>query len=724
MPAHLQVGHRHRREGHRQRLPAVAVVERDIDAALGPGKEEPPSVGVLAHGTRHEIAGDPGHDLRPRLPVIGRPEDVRRLVVPLVAREHRVRLGGIVRGHLDDVRHRVADPLGRHVGPGRAPVARELHEAIVGADPDRARVVRRRGDPVNRVVDLAAGPLVGDRPAGESLSLPLVAGEVGADHAPGRAAVRRLEEHVAAVVDHAAVLRARGHGRRPVKTVPELVGGHGEPHLGIWLDRAADHARHVELLDDALIAAAVDAHRVLGIEGRHGTLAAADVEPVALTDPLPVGAAQDADRRIVLLPAIHAIRKLVVGVDAVELRRRLVVERAPRLAVVHRDLATAVIPHDPETRVGGVHPQGVRIAVLRRDNGEGLAAIGALHQRRVEHKDALGVPRVGDQVDVVPGAGAEDAVLVELRPGLAGVVGPVESATVGLDHRPDALRVGRRHRDRDLPHQPGKPLAEARPRFAAVRRLVESRAGSAGAHLPRQALVVPRGEVQHARVGHVHAELAGPRGRIGVEHLPPRRAAVRGLVNAAVGAGPPPRALRGDEHRVLVLRVHDDARNRLRRLESQVRPALAPVGRLVDTVALRAGDAAHRRFAHADIDHAGIRRRHGDRSHGAGLEPAVGEVAPIESGVVGLPDAPAGGAEVVGERLARHARDGGDTTAAIRPDVAPLHPPELRRVEGPGLRRGRYRRSGATAGLGAAGCGMCGRSDRDKERGRDGAAGG
>ena len=70
------------------------------------------------------------------------------------------------------------------------------------------------------------------------------------------------------------------------------------------------------------------------------------------------------------------------------------------------------------------------------------------------------------------------------------------------------------------------------------------------------------------------------------EHLRPGLAAVGGLVEAAVAARRPQRALRGDVDRVAVLRVDDDAADVLGALEADVRPRPAAVLALVDAVAV------------------------------------------------------------------------------------------------------------------------------------------
>ena len=53
-------------------------------------------------------------------------------------------------------------------------------------------------------------------------------------------------------------------------------------------------------------------------------LAAAGMRPIFLSDNAAIGAARDADVRVVLLRAVDVIRKSVIDRDVVELRRRLI----------------------------------------------------------------------------------------------------------------------------------------------------------------------------------------------------------------------------------------------------------------------------------------------------------------------------------------------------------------------------------------------------------------
>ena len=74
----------------------------------------------------------------------------------------------------------------------------------------------------------------------------------------------------------------------------------------------------------------------------------------------------DGDTRIVLLRAVHVVRKAVVDRDMIKLGRRLVVHRAPGHAPVKGDRGPAIAGFDDPVGVCGVDPDPMVIAMARR----------------------------------------------------------------------------------------------------------------------------------------------------------------------------------------------------------------------------------------------------------------------------------------------------------------------------------------------------------------------
>src|SRR5262245_37737864 len=131
------------------------------------------------------IVLDAGDDLRPGPAPVGRLVEVRAEVVALVTRRGDVEAALLGRVRLNAVDLR---PLGqvrrRDVLPGLAGVAGDVDQAVVGAAPEDALLVRRLQGAEDRAVNLDAGVVLGDRAAGRALLGLVVARQVGADRLP------------------------------------------------------------------------------------------------------------------------------------------------------------------------------------------------------------------------------------------------------------------------------------------------------------------------------------------------------------------------------------------------------------------------------------------------------------------------------------------------------------------------------------------------------------
>ena len=131
------------RESVTPQMPLLASVQRDVHSILGAQEQQIRLDGILLdHVDEVEWLDVRGDQARPRVAVIHGFEDVGRVVAPTVIVEgHEGRatleLGGLDVRH-PAVRPQAANPL-HHVGPRAAAVTRQLHVAVVGADPEHPR---------------------------------------------------------------------------------------------------------------------------------------------------------------------------------------------------------------------------------------------------------------------------------------------------------------------------------------------------------------------------------------------------------------------------------------------------------------------------------------------------------------------------------------------------------------------------------------------------------
>src|SRR5439155_478390 len=119
--------------------------------------------------------------------------------------------------------------VGGHVGPALAAIARNLHQAVIGARPDDSRLPGRLGDSEYHARVLYADIVAGEA-ARKLLPALVVSCEIGTDDFPGVAAVGGDVDVLAADVNAGMIVRRNGDGELPVEAVFQF-GGSGSAGL-------------------------------------------------------------------------------------------------------------------------------------------------------------------------------------------------------------------------------------------------------------------------------------------------------------------------------------------------------------------------------------------------------------------------------------------------------------------------------------------------------------
>ncbi len=315
------------------------------------------------------------------------------------------------------------------------------------------------------------------------------------------------------------------------------------------------------------------------------------------------------------------------------------------------------------------------VPVRGRDLLERLAAVAALPEIEVVDVHRVAVLRVGGNVCVVPGAREEVLVVADLLPGLALVVGAVESPLGPvLNERPDPPSPGRRGAHPDLADGPGRQawaFGDVGPGVAAVGAPPETAVRPAAADLPEGTKRLPDGRVEDARIRLVDAEIHRAGLLADEEHLLPGCSAVLALEDAALHVLTEGVTERGDPDHIRVRGVDADLADVAGVPEANVGPGTTGVGAPVDPVAV--GDVdADRGLARAGVEHVRVGRGDGERADGRRGEEAVGDAPPVDAGVGRLPDTPGHPAEVEGVRVVVAPGDRDHPAAPERTDAAPL----------------------------------------------------
>src|SRR6266581_3938610 len=359
-----------------QGLPVRTIIEGNPRASFGAGIEQALVLGIFANSVNVRAVGKAGGDGRPSFAEISGLVNVGLKVIELVSVDGGVSSAGFERGRFDQADHGpFGKAFGSDVGPIFSIVARELDQAIVGADPEQTFLFRRFGDSENQVVKFDAGLVFGDGAAGILLLGFVVAGQVRTDGFPGMAAVFRTEEELGGVIESVWIMGRKNAGHGP----GVAVFLHGSV-VAVGIERPLLDVLHlvgaaVEAGNVAEVGAGINDVRIARGNGNVAAFASAHSLPVRAVDVSAVAGSGNTNGGIVLLRAIDAVRKIVVRGHMIELRGGLIPLRGPILAAIDGNGCAAVIAVDKAIGIVRINPQAVVIAVRGIEAFEGFAAV-------------------------------------------------------------------------------------------------------------------------------------------------------------------------------------------------------------------------------------------------------------------------------------------------------------------------------------------------------------
>src|SRR6266850_1955876 len=231
-----------------------------------------------------------------------------------------------------------------------------MDEAVVGSCPEHAVLLGRFRQAENDVVILDGVLVFCDGTAGILLLGLVVAREVRADRGPGAALIHRTENELRGVIDDVGVV-LRNEDRHSPGVAVFLSGSRVTIRKqGPLLDALGLVGAAIEPSEDWALVVGVNDIGIARIHGDGATFAAADGIPVAAIDEAAVAARADSDGGIVLLGAIDAIQKIIVGSNVIKLRRWLIGLRGPIFSAIHGDRCAAVVPVDHALGILGINP--------------------------------------------------------------------------------------------------------------------------------------------------------------------------------------------------------------------------------------------------------------------------------------------------------------------------------------------------------------------------------
>src|SRR5579859_2649990 len=175
----------------------------------------------------------------------------------------------------------------------------------------------------------------------------------------------------------------------------------------------------------------------------------------------------------------------------------------------------------------------------------------------IQGPDRFRVVRVSDDMHIVPGTGANIAVLAQALPALAAIIRAENGSILGVYNGPDALRLSGRDDYADFAQHPFGQAFVARdlfPGIAAIRRFEQAALFAAAQQRIRFTVRLPEGRVEDARVVGVHREIDGARFLAAEQDALPVLATIIAAIDAAFRVRPVRVSQRGYVHHVGVVR--------------------------------------------------------------------------------------------------------------------------------------------------------------------------
>ena len=417
---------------------------------------------------------------------------------------------------------------------------------------------------------------------------------------------------------------------------------------------------------------------VLGSLGMNGDVAAFRVPhdvTIAPGDGPLVGAGRHADGGVVLLGSVHPVGKLVVGGQVVKLAGELVVDAGPTLPAVEGDAGAAIVALDHPSRIVGVNPKVVVVAVGRGDPVESAPPVNGLPALVVKYPHRVRVLRVGEDVLVVPGTPLQVPVVADQLPGIASVVGAVQAAVLGLDGGPHPPRFGGGYGNPDASLEAARQagvIGNLGPGVTPVHRLEDSAFRPAADEAPGCAPGLPDGGIEDAGVVGVQGQVRRAGVLAAKQDFLPGVSSVPGAKYAPLLVGAVGVSQGRHVHQVRVGGVYPHPGDVPGSGKAHVGPGLAAVSGPVHPVPIGhvPADAG---LPHAGVNHVGVGWGDGDGAHRGGFEVTIGNVFPIGPAVSGLPYPAGARAEVEHHGVDRVAGDRHHPPAPGRTDAAPPH---------------------------------------------------
>src|SRR5271165_3742461 len=298
-----------------ERLPRIAVVERNVHGSFRAGVEQALAPGIFANDIGRRVVGDTAGDLDPSRAEIARAVEVRVEIVEAKTIDRRIGgAGSEVRG-FNDGDFAPGLKLGRRdILPVFPAIACELYLAVVGTGPDGVHFLEGGSDGVDRAAMLAFFRISGFEWAEVGREFVGSAGKVRADHGPIAALVGGFEKDVGGEIESFGIEMREDNWKCAVVAIFAAADGFG-----------GDIGNFTDVLASTREFSTVHEIGVVGIDGDVAIFEDTREAPLAESDLSVVGAAHGGRAAAFLLRAVDPVGETSVSGYVIELAGWLVV---------------------------------------------------------------------------------------------------------------------------------------------------------------------------------------------------------------------------------------------------------------------------------------------------------------------------------------------------------------------------------------------------------------
>ena len=491
---------------------------------------------------------------------------------------------------------------------------------------------------------------------------------------------------VGASVEFFGVVRTKKYRVIPVEAVLHHFCARTCGQIGIHVGRALLARFQVLHGHVAFVVTAINHFTIQWVGGQVGAFANGQGGPVFFGNCVTVAAVRDAHAGVVLLRPVDAVGEMIVGGYAVKLGGGLVVVGRPVVATIVGYLGAAIVGHDHPAVVVGVNPEVVVVAMGGIFEGKSAATVFGNAITHVQHVHDVFILGVGINAAIVPGALQQGAILVDPSPGFASILGAVHATFLVFDDGPNSIGIlGRNRHPNDAIDAAGHArfIGKVFPSIAAIGAFPEFGIRAAAVHAVPIAGHVPGTGVDDARVIGVEDEVGSARLIVNVEDFFPALAPVHAAEYAAHFVGFPEVAQSSYVQHVGVFGVDPNAGNVPGILQANAFPGRPCIGGFPKPSS-GSDVVAQGLFAFPYVDDVGVALRHGHRTNGT-AKVFVADVVPGLACILGAPDSPTNGTEVVQIGITAYASSSAGTPTAEGAELTPAEAFVKRGVKSEGL---------------------------------------